>query len=140
MSDSIRLSPEHGVNPSVTVCFWCGIDMGVALFGRIGNDDEEAPRRVVIDYEPCDECKKNRTQGFTFIEAVRGQDTNDKMPIGFDEEENPVYPTGRFIIITLDAAKRILQPEHIGGQNIALVDRELFEELQPKEETDEDGQ
>lgn len=38
MSKSIKLSPKHGVNPSVTHCECCGKEIGVALFGRLKGD------------------------------------------------------------------------------------------------------
>ena len=39
---SILLSPKHGANPSVARCICCGKDYGVALLGKLKND-EEAP-------------------------------------------------------------------------------------------------
>lgn len=134
MSNSIRLSPKHGVNPSVTVCFWCGGDIGVALFGRMGRDDDEAPRRVVIDYDPCDKCKADFAQGFTLIETRSVSSTEDPLPIGKDDQGVEVYPTGRLVVITMEAAGRMLPPEMIGGMNTALVDVEMFERFQPQEE------
>lgn len=52
----IKLSPKHGLNPTIPVCFWCGEERNeVALLGHIGDgrkhEDFEAPRHMVIDYE-----------------------------------------------------------------------------------------
>ena len=34
--DSILLSPKHGVNPTIPVCFWCGREKNeVALMGYL---------------------------------------------------------------------------------------------------------
>jgi CRISPR/Cas system-associated protein Cas10 (large subunit of type III CRISPR-Cas system) len=52
---SIRLSKEHGVNPSISVCPICGKDTGLILFGRL-KGDEKAPMTVKGDL--CDECKE----------------------------------------------------------------------------------
>lgn len=59
----IKLSPKHGLNPTIPVCFWCGEERNeVALLGHIGDgrkhEDFEAPMHMVIDYDavrkmPC---------------------------------------------------------------------------------------
>lgn len=54
MSRDIRLSPKHGVNPSVTMCPCCGKDTGIALNGLM-KGDAEAPRNMV-DRGPCEKC------------------------------------------------------------------------------------
>jgi hypothetical protein len=47
MKGDIKLSPQHGVNPSIGVCFYCGEDSGeIILPGRL-KGDVEAPRRAV---------------------------------------------------------------------------------------------
>ena len=57
MSDSIRLHPEHGLNPTLCTCFWCGEDTGeIALLGATYNG--EAPMHLVLNYEPCAACKE----------------------------------------------------------------------------------
>lgn len=89
---SIRLSEKYGVNPSITMCFWCGEDTGVALLGRL-KGDKKAPHKCVADYEPCNSCKENRAQGITFIS------------IGQDER-----PTGAWIVLTEDAVLRMVSP------------------------------
>jgi len=63
---SLRLHPEYGVNASVQKCFFCGEAVGVALLGW--NRGKEAPREVVLNYNPCDECEKKFATGVTFFE------------------------------------------------------------------------
>ena len=53
MSNSIKISPKYGVNPSLINCFFCGESKGIALMGKLKND-AEAPKECVMDYEPCD--------------------------------------------------------------------------------------
>ncbi len=70
MSNSIRLSPKYGVNPTIPICFWCGREREeITLMGHIGDgrkhEDFEAPKHMFIDFEPCEECKKNMDLGFT---------------------------------------------------------------------------
>lgn len=107
MSNSIRLSPRYGVNPTIPVCFWCGKERGeIALMGHIGDgrkhEDFEAPKHMVIDFEPCAECKKNMALGFTVMEV-----TNRPNSISNMEIQKGIYPTGRFMVLKTEAAHKI---------------------------------
>lgn len=121
MSKGIEVSPKHGLNPTIPVCFWCGKNKNeIALLGRIRekttnrygsetvvrNSDIKAPRRTVIDYEPCDECKKMWESGVTLIE-VQTTPLNPGQP----EIQKGIYPTSRFAVITVEGANDIF-PEH----------------------------
>jgi hypothetical protein len=72
-------------------------DVGVALFGRM-RGDQAAPRRVCLDHEPCDECKKLMEQGIILI-SVKDSD------VGSD---NP-YRTGGWVVVKDEAIKRALK-------------------------------
>ena len=52
---SLRLSKEHGLNPSLLVCPICGKDIGVALLGA--NGGKKAPYQMT-SMELCDDCKQ----------------------------------------------------------------------------------
>ena len=73
---SIRLSEEHGVNPSVMVCPLCMQDTGVALLGKLSGD-EEAPKHM-LDDTPCDECKEHMSMGFLVIERSENMITGNR--------------------------------------------------------------
>lgn len=108
-SNEIRVSPKYGLNPTMPICFWCGKERGdIAIMGRIGDgrkhEDIEAPRHMVIDYEPCDECKRNMALGFTVIEATTAPNSVTSVEI-----QRGVFPTGRFIVIKPEAAGRIFE-------------------------------
>lgn len=63
----IRVSDEHGVNPSIPLCFYCGDAKNeVVLLGRLPQD-AEAPRHCLIDMEPCDTCKERRKTHINLI-------------------------------------------------------------------------
>lgn len=66
----IRISPKHGVNPSILICPICGEDQGIALLGQIGQEDREAPRQM-LDRGPCAECQEKleeyKKQGFVLL-------------------------------------------------------------------------
>lgn len=120
--NGIKLSPKYGVNPTIPVCFWCGKERNeVALMGLVGNqrkhEDIEMPMHAVIDYEPCDECKKHMSQGFTVMSATRNP--NDVTSMAFQEG---VYPTGRFVVIKQDAAERIF------GKDVCNTDKAFLDE------------
>ena len=89
----IKLSPKHGLNPTIPVCFWCGEERNeVALLGHIGDgrkhEDFEAPRHMVIDYEPCEKCRAKMALGVTLIEATSKPNSVAKV-----EMQKGIYPT-----------------------------------------------
>lgn len=84
----ITLSPKHGLNPSLGVCFVCGQEDGsVVIPGRLP-DDAEAPRRAVWTREPCETCLGYMVQGIILI-SVRDGENGD----------NP-YRTGGWAVVT----------------------------------------
>ena len=99
---SIKLSPKYGVNPTIPTCFWCGKEKNeIILMGQL-KGDIEAPKNVVLDYEPCEECKKRMDSGFTIIEATTYP--NNRTSI---EMQRGIYPTGRYVVLTHEAVDRI---------------------------------
>ena len=66
MGGNIRLSEQHGVNPSVGKCFFCNEDKEVVLLGRLPGD-QEAPRSAVYNKEPCEKCKGYMELGVVLI-------------------------------------------------------------------------
>ena len=72
---SIKLSKKHGLNPTMNVCFYCGETKELLLLGRLKND-EEAPRTVCTDLEPCDNCKEKFQEGILLIEVFSKTDTD----------------------------------------------------------------
>lgn len=112
MNDSIRLSPKHGVNPTIPVCFWCGRDKGeVALLGKIGKSktkDPEAPKRMILDYKPCDKCKELFSKGIHVFGVTTEQPDDKRPPI---ISNPPMYPTGSFFVGSKDWIKRFLSDD-----------------------------
>ena len=64
----ITPSPKYGVNPLVELCFFCGKDKAIIMFGRLPND-VEAPRNIVMNFEPCEKCIE-RFEGLQAIALV----------------------------------------------------------------------
>ena len=82
MSKSIKLSEKHGVNPSITTCFYCGEATGIALMGKL-KGDAEAPKECCCSIEPCDKCKEKYKDHLLVVEV-------------FNESKSP---TGRWVAI-----------------------------------------
>ena len=91
--DSILLSPKHGANPSVTRCICCGKDYGVALLGKLKND-EEAPREIF--HGLCNECNSVIESGGVMIIEIKD---------GEEGKKNP-YRTGRLVGCSKDFKER----------------------------------
>lgn len=104
----MRISKEHGLNPSLIVCFWCGEDTGeLALFGASYPKGAEAPMRTVRDYAPCPKCKETFATGILLVEASR-------TPIaGRPELIEGIWPTGAHAVITEKAAKELFTADVI---------------------------
>lgn len=125
MSKGVKVSPKHGLNPTIPICFWCGKERGeVALLGKLPGD-AEAPKHVVLDYEPCESCRAEMARGFTLMEAT--ESPNDR---GQTAAQPGVYPTGRFLVIKREAALRAFGDI---GSDKAYVDVPTFSRLCPAE-------
>jgi hypothetical protein len=94
MAKGITLSKEHGVNPCIPVCFWCGEEKNeVALLGKLPGD-AAAPMKAIIDFEPCDKCKAFMDQGITLIGVTTVQPKNGVPSIG-----DGLYPSGAWSVL-----------------------------------------
>lgn len=127
MSDSIKLSPKYGVNPTIPVCFWCGKEKNeVALMGHVGDgrkhEDFEMPTHAVINYEPCDECQKAMATGVTIMEA-----THEPNRVTDMEFQKGAYPTGRWVVMKYEAAQRIFEVS--ADVTKIFVDVDLFNSI-----------
>ena len=90
----ITVSKEHGVNPCIPVCFWCGEEKNeVALLGKLPGD-VAAPMKAIIDFEPCPKCQEFMDQGIMLIGVTTEQPQNGIPCIG-----NGLYPTGAWSVI-----------------------------------------
>jgi hypothetical protein len=97
----IRLSKQHGFNPTLAMCFFCNKPNNtIVLLGRLP-EDAKAPHQAVVDHEPCEECKEWMVKGIICI-SVR----DPKSP---EEEKNP-YRTGGWAVVTEDYIRRSVQP------------------------------
>ena len=126
---SLRLSPKYGVNPTIPVCFWCGEERGeIALMGHIGNqrkhEDIEAPSHAVIDFEPCDKCSLQMSQGFTLMEATQHPNERSSVPV-----RSGVYLTGKYVVMKPEAVQRVFGDTSAKAGGKAYVDSSVFQNL-----------
>ena len=131
-NNNIKLSPKHGLNPTIPVCAWCGEPKNeIALMGHIKTDkrgeDPQAPMHCVLDYEPCEHCKEQWSQGVAILEATAKRPEPYRPPM---KQENGVdiYPTMRMVVIRAESASQIFGQEMSAGQKILLED-EAFEQI-----------
>ena len=132
MAKNIPLSPKHGLNPTIPVCAWCGEQKNeIALMGKIGDrrkgEDLKAPMHCVLDYEPCDCCKEQWSQGVAVLEATMRRPTPYRPPIQKDGDKE-IYPTMRLVVIKPEASEKLFGGQFSAGQRILLED-EAFEQI-----------
>lgn len=126
MSD-IKVSPKHGLNPCIPVCMFCKEPKNeVALLGKL-KDDVEAPKYAILDYEPCDECRKMWDKGIALI-RVQTTPPEDNMPPITNREGIDFYTDGQCLVITQDAMKRMSGKELPLG-TATFVSDEVFDNL-----------
>ena len=143
MSDSIKLSPKYGVNPTMPICFFCQKEKGeIALLGHIHEKDAngravrgsdiEAPKYMLLDFEPCDECKAKLDNGVTIISVVPAE----QAPKGALQIRKGVVPTGAYVVVKEEAYKRIFSQiltedvrDKMLNQKKVLLEQEIFERI-----------
>lgn len=104
MGNSTRISEKYGLNPTIPCCFFCGEQKNeIALLGHIGDrrkgEDIEAPRSIVLDYEPCEDCKKKFSLGVLVIEVTFDQPKDIRPAISKDSTGAKAYPTGNYVVL-----------------------------------------
>lgn len=104
MGNSIKISEKYGLNPTIPCCFFCGEQKNeVALLGRLDDPDKgediEAPRSAVLDYEPCENCKKKFSLGVLVIEVTSDHPKDMRPAIYKDPTGAKVYPTGNYVVV-----------------------------------------
>ena len=119
---NINLSPKHGVNPTMPICFWCEQEKNeIALLGLLPND-AGAPRHCVLDYEPCDACREKWDAGVVILE-VTATNPHEIPPI--HSARGDFYPTGRYMVFKPQALE---DPTLTQGIMLTEEFQKLYEE------------
>lgn len=116
---SIRISNKHGVNPSLSVCYYCGGDKNELILAGALPGDKPAPHRGVWNYEPCDECAEFMKRGVICIGVDESKTTDQKNP----------YRDGNWCVITAEALERLVRPplcDEILRRRVAFINEETW--------------
>lgn len=93
----IRVRKKHGVNPSLSKCFFCGEVHEIILFGLLP-EDKEAPREIVLSYDPCEKCRELFSTGCLFIGVSEKPLHEGHLPI-----QEGFFPTGSYALISRES-------------------------------------
>jgi len=99
MGKDLKISPEHGLNPSVMACPVCGKDTGVALCGYM-RGDKKSPVKM-LDLDPCKDCR----------EELDRHALHDFVIVLLDDTytEGSFWPWFKtYVVVKREAARRIL--------------------------------
>jgi hypothetical protein len=124
--DEITLSPKHGVNPSMEVCFVCSEDTGTILLpGKLDKADSEAPRKAMTG-NVCDRCANVMQEGVFLIEIDPDKTTDPRQP----------WRTGRLVAVRdaaiIDGFDKTASDLMI-KQRVAYIDIETFSIIVPED-------
>jgi hypothetical protein len=119
---NIRVSPKHGVNPTIPICFFCAKQKNeIILVGRL-KGDIEAPQHLVWNNVPCDECKEWMKRGIILI-SIQDADVG---------KENP-YRTGGWVVVTEEALARIVATksllETILRERVVFIPDQVWDQI-----------
>lgn len=118
MGKNIRISPQHGLNPSMSHCFFCGEPKGdLLLLGKL-KGDVKAPKGMIVDYKPCKACAEKQAKGTTVIEVTTAE--NGMLPI-----QGNLHPTGRWFIMKKEVASSLFNCTN----NTILLEDKAFEQI-----------
>lgn len=109
----MRISHKHGVNPSLSLCFFCGEEKNEIVLAGAMKGDAEAPRQAVWNYEPCDKCAEHMKQGIMLINV----------------SNNGEWRTGKMVVLKEEAVRRIFfgdVVEEVLKKRCAFVDQETW--------------
>ena len=112
------------LNATISVCFWCGEDKNeMAIANKLIDCDsnEKMPMRTVMDYEPCEKCKKEWDGGTAIIEV-----TENEIPDGRPEIVKGAYPTGRIWVLENEVAKDFFKDKH---NKVMFIEEELAKKI-----------
>lgn len=128
----VILHPEHGVNPTMTQCFYCGKDKDILLIGKPkpemykqGLCDASGKMKMsigVVDMEPCNECRDYMEQGIILISA-KDEDLGTKDP----------YRTGGWVVIKEEGFKEMINDpellENVLKKRFCFVSDKVWDNL-----------
>lgn len=114
---NIKISEQHGLNPTLGICFYCGKETGeIGLLGKLAGD-REAPRHAVLSYNPCKKCEKKFKKGVLIIAVTPSDNKNTWITKGYK-------PTGQYAVVKAEA----INNKHRPGSTVVMHQNE-FEQM-----------
>jgi len=122
----MRIHKEYGLNPTIAQCPLCGKEKNeIALLGDAM--EEQAPMKMVIDDEPCDECKEMMGAGILLISVKDGSDKENPYRTGLkaairEEAFEKVFgeiPTQRFAFVEDSVLKKTGIYDHVNYPSLS---------------------
>ena len=88
-----------------------------------------------MDYDPCDDCRKQWTLGIVVAEAQTTPVRERQPPIG-SSANPPAYPTGRWCVIRRESFYKVLNPDSptyaaAMANGTVVCTKEVFDHLCP---------
>ena len=114
----LRLSKEHGVNPSIDTCFVCGEEIDLILFGTSYKDENgktaKAPAKICSG-RLCKKCEELIERGYVFFIVVK-----DGKPCKNPQRSGPIVQMKK------EVAKEMF---HDGVHNINYLEESAYKQI-----------
>jgi hypothetical protein len=111
MSNSMILSPKHGVNPTLVTCEICGGETNeLALLGRLP-DDAEAPRHVSLAGARCAACTARLVDHVACLRADAKQIRTGEVVFLAEEKAQALFQPAAVLASVLRRRICLLAPE-----------------------------
>ena len=123
----LKLSEKHGLNPSLSVCLFCGEEKGLVLLGQINKEDDEAPKKGVYDADPCDKCDARMKDAVAKGAVIVMEMTAYTAP--GDPTKNTFSPTGAYVAVKREALKKNMGKDLPDDARLIGVVQEEFQRM-----------
>lgn len=111
------LHPKHGLNPTLTTCYYCNEPADLLLVGSqtkrfkelgLASSDGEMKMNIgVIDARPCAKCQDYMQQGVILISMRDGEESEMETAKHEKRLANP-YRTGGWIVVREEYIRRVI--------------------------------
>lgn len=139
MARSIPISPKYGLNPTIPICIFCKKPKNeLALLGRIQKRDPdtgravrgsdiEAPKHMILDSQPCEECLKDFQKGVALIGVVDHPVYENVNPVKKTDTQT-LYVNGDVIVMVADKAEQLFNMPLKPGDKL-LVEAPIIKDM-----------
>lgn len=126
-SEVYQNEPKQEGFPTILKCRWCGGKSREIYVKKFKDGKNGKPVEMVYNYEPCKKCAAEWNNMVVLIEVTDIPPYENCLPIT-QELEQLLYPTGRHVGVTAEAAKKYLEEDAKNGMAY-YMNSENFEEI-----------